>query len=224
MKIPLYVLPAISALPFKSPVFIVVMVMVGASGIAVALMSMAGTASSTMLTRTGSSAAPAIHAIYSEAVLHGTASWELAPPDLDEIRRRITAILKKKGLHWKKFLYMSIGVVLFTLVYYSPPWPDAINPDGKASILSTEGKGAIAVFLFAATWWVFEVIPIGVTSLAIGVLQVLFMIRPADKAFNDFMDPNVLFIFGSIVVGLVFTKTGLTTTRCHDGQAQYSTS
>jgi hypothetical protein len=34
-----------------------------------------------------------------------------------------------------------------------------------------EGKGALAVFLLAGTWWVFEVVPIGVTSLAIGVLQ-----------------------------------------------------
>ncbi len=111
---------------------------------------------------------------------------------------------------WKKYMFMSIGVLLFIIVYYSPPWPDAIDPMGKGFELTPEGKGAMAVFLLAATWWVFEVVPIGVTSLAIGVLQVLFFIRPAKEAFRDFMDPNVLFIFGSIVVGLVFTKTGLT--------------
>jgi sodium-dependent dicarboxylate transporter 2/3/5 len=77
-------------------------------------------------------------------------------------------------------------------------------------VLSKEGKGALAVFLLAGTWWVFEVLPIGVTSLAIGVLQVLFMIRKPEDAFRDFMDPSVLFIFGSIVIGMVFTKTGLT--------------
>ena len=36
------------------------------------------------------------------------------------------------------------------------------------------------------------------------------MIRPAKVAFKDFMDPSVMFIFGSIVIGLVFTKVGLT--------------
>jgi solute carrier family 13 (sodium-dependent dicarboxylate transporter), member 2/3/5 len=36
------------------------------------------------------------------------------------------------------------------------------------------------------------------------------LIRPANKAFTDFMDPNVLFIYGSLVIGIVFTKTGLT--------------
>jgi sodium-dependent dicarboxylate transporter 2/3/5 len=62
----------------------------------------------------------------------------------------------------------------------------------------------------AGTWWVFEVVPIGVTSLAIGALQALYLIRPAKVAFRDFMDPSVMFIFASIVIGLVFTKTGLT--------------
>ncbi|MFZ7126539.1 MAG: SLC13 family permease [Desulfobacterales bacterium] len=119
-------------------------------------------------------------------------------------------LFAEKSFDWKKYLFMAIGVLLFCLVYYSPPWPDAVDPLGKGFALSREGKGAIAVFLLAGTWWVFEVVPIGITSLAIGVLQVLFMVRSADAAFKDFMDPSVLFIFGSIVIGLVFTKTGLT--------------
>jgi sodium-dependent dicarboxylate transporter 2/3/5 len=96
------------------------------------------------------------------------------------------------GLGWNKYLFMSIGIILFVIVYYSPPWPAALDPEGKAFALSPEGKGALAVFLLAATWWVFEVVPIGVTSLTIGVLQVLFFIRPAKDAFKDFMDPSVL--------------------------------
>ncbi len=114
------------------------------------------------------------------------------------------------GYNYKKLIWLFLGVFLFIITYYSPPWPDAIDPAGKAFALSTAGKGAIAVFLLAGTWWVFEVVPIGVTSLAIGVLQALFLIRPASVAFKDFMDPSVMFIFGSIVIGLVFTKTGLT--------------
>jgi sodium-dependent dicarboxylate transporter 2/3/5 len=113
-------------------------------------------------------------------------------------------------INWKRLMFLFTGVILFTVVYYSPTWPDAIDPMGKHFELSREGKGALAVFLLAGTWWVFEVVPIGVTSLAIGVLQALFLIRPAKVAFKDFMDPSVMFIFASIVIGLVFTKTGLT--------------
>jgi sodium-dependent dicarboxylate transporter 2/3/5 len=118
--------------------------------------------------------------------------------------------VEKQPINWKRILTLVTGLALFTIVYYSPMWPDAVDPLGEHFILTKEGKGAIAVFLLAATWWVFEVVPIGVTSLTIGMLQALFFIRPAKIAFNDFMDPSVLFIFGSIVIGMVFTKTGLT--------------
>ena len=110
----------------------------------------------------------------------------------------------------RRLFFMFLGIGLFAFIYYCPPLPDAIDPLGKNFELTREGKGALAVFALAATWWIFEVVPIGITALAIGALQALFLIRPATSAFKDFMDPSVLFIFGSIVIGMVFTKTGLT--------------
>ena len=118
--------------------------------------------------------------------------------------------MQQNRVDWKKMGFLLLGVVLFSVVYYSPVWPDAVDPMGKHFELTREAKGAIAVFLLAGIWWVFEVVPIGVTSLAIGVLQALFLIRPARDAFTDFMVPAVMFIFASIMIGLVFTKTGLT--------------
>jgi len=121
------------------------------------------------------------------------------------------AAVKYQGtLDIKRIIFVFMGISLFAIVYYSPGWPDAVDPMGKHFILTREGKGALAIFLLAGTWRVFEVIPIGITSLAIGVLQALYLIRPAKDAFKDFMDPSVMFIFASIVIGLVFTKTGLT--------------
>ncbi len=119
-------------------------------------------------------------------------------------------IAAAKNIDWKKMGFLFLGIVLFAVVYWAPVWPDAVDPMGKHFPLSREAKGAIAVFLLAGTWWVFEVVPIGITSLAIGVLQALFLIRPARDAFTDFMVPSVMFIFASIMIGLVFTKTGLT--------------
>ncbi len=118
--------------------------------------------------------------------------------------------LAKSNFAWKRLLWLAVGIVLFAVVYYAPPWADAVDPMGEHFPLSKQAKGALAVFMLAGTWWVFEVVPIGVTSLTIGVLQALFLIRPAKVAFKDFMDPSVMFIFASIVIGLVFTKTGLT--------------
>lgn len=111
---------------------------------------------------------------------------------------------------WKRVFFLFLGIALFSIIYYAPPWPDAIDPMGKHFSLSVQGKGALALFALAATWWIFEVLPIGITGIAIGVIQAIFLIRKPDIAFKDFMDPSVLFIFGSIVIGLVFTKSGLT--------------
>lgn len=129
---------------------------------------------------------------------------------LPEMPDEIALSPEKPKLEWKRLLFMSIGIILFIIVYYAPPWPDAVDPLGKHFPLSKEAKGALAVFCLAGTWWVFEVVPIGVTSITIGVMQALFLIRPAKVAFKDFMDPSVMFIFGSIIIGMVFTKTGLT--------------
>ena len=145
---------------------------------------------------------------------------------------------KAKWVDWRKHVWMSVGVALFCIVYFCPSFPDAVDPQGGQFKLTHEGKAALALFLLAATWWVFEVIPIGVTSIAIGVVQVLFLIRPgkivmepavgvaepglivtgmvkeilspARVVFGDFMDPAVWFIIGSITFGMVFSKTGLT--------------
>ena len=116
----------------------------------------------------------------------------------------------KAPFDWKRVAFIIGGLALFAFIYYSPAWPDAIDPKGEHFVLSKQAKGALAVFAVAATWWIFEVVPIGVTSLLIGTLQALFLIRKPAEAFKDFMDPSVLFIFGSVVIGMVFTKTGLT--------------
>ncbi len=128
------------------------------------------------------------------------------PPRPDSI----TLAGPTKRIDVKRIFLIFLGLTLFLLVYFSPPWFDAVDPSGEAFALSKEGKAAIGLFLLAAVWWVTEVVPIGVTSIAIGVVQALFLIRPAKVAFTDFFDPSVWFIFGSLIIGKVFSKTGLT--------------
>lgn len=114
------------------------------------------------------------------------------------------------GINYKKIIFLPLGVAVFLIIYFLPDFSDAIDPSGNHFVLTKEGKGALAVFALAGIWWVFEVVPIGITSLTIGALQVLFFIRLPEKAFGDFMNPAVIFIFASMVIGTVFTKTGLT--------------
>ena len=110
----------------------------------------------------------------------------------------------------KRIFFILLGLAAFFAFYLAPQFGPAVDPSGKVFELSQQGKAAIGLFLLAGIWWVFEVTPIGVTGIAIGVIQALFFIRPAKDAFRDFMDPTVLFILGSLLIGLAFTKAGIT--------------
>lgn len=120
------------------------------------------------------------------------------------------APVTRERIDWLKWLALSGGLMLFLGIYFSATPAAAIDPAGKSFPLSHEGKAALGLFLLAALWWVTNVLPLGITAIAIGVFQALFLIRPAKQAFGDFMDPAVWFIFASVVIGVAFTKSGLT--------------
>ena len=129
---------------------------------------------------------------------------------LPEIPDEIKLAPIYKRINWKRIFFILLGLGLFFWFYFMPSLPDAVDPTGKHFPISQQGKAALGLFLMAGIWWVFEVAPIGVTSIAIGLFQALFWIRPAKEAFRDFMDPSVMFIFGSLLIGFAFTKSGLT--------------
>jgi sodium-dependent dicarboxylate transporter 2/3/5 len=111
---------------------------------------------------------------------------------------------------WKRLILLMLGLGLFFAIYLAPCPSDAVDPADRSFPLSHEGKAALALFVLAAVWWVFEVVPIGVTGIVIGVIQALFLIRSPGDAFGDFMHPAIWFVIGSVVLGLAFSRTGLT--------------
>ena len=54
-------------------------------------------------------------------------------------------------LNWKRIFFICLGLGLFSIIYWCPPWPDAIDPMGEHFVLSKEAKGALA--LFALIWF-----------------------------------------------------------------------
>ena len=117
---------------------------------------------------------------------------------------------QKKQFNWKKWIFVAVGLGLFWLFSSFDQLPDAVDTQGKHFVLTKQGQMAMGLFLLAGLWWVFEVVPIGIVSVMIGVMQALFAIRDPSDALKDFLSPAVWFIFGSIVLGMAFTKCGLT--------------
>src|SRR3989339_1003607 len=129
---------------------------------------------------------------------------------LPEMPEEIKLAPKRVAIDYKRIIFILLGLGIFILFYLIPGLPDAVDPGGKVFKLPWAGKMALGLFLMAGVWWVFEVMPIGVTAIAIGLFQVLFYIRPAKDALGDFLDPSVWFIFGSVVIGTAFSASGLT--------------
>jgi len=110
----------------------------------------------------------------------------------------------------RRLVPFLLGGLLFVLSVVLPALPGNVDPQGRFVALTPEGQAALGLFLLAGVWWVFEVIPVGVTAIVVGVAQSLWMIRDSRLALTDFMDPSVWFIVGSLLIGMAFAKTGLT--------------
>lgn len=110
----------------------------------------------------------------------------------------------------RRFIPFLMGLTVFLAMYLAPSLPEVTDPNGVTVALSHQGKAALGLFLMAGLWWVFEVFPLGVTAIAVGVVQSLWFIRDHRLAMTDYMDPSVWFIFGSLLIGMAFAKTGTT--------------
>ena len=99
----------------------------------------------------------------------------------------------------KRLSFIFLGIITFLFVYLMDPLPDAVDPQGQRFQLTREGKAAIALFLLAGIWWVFEVIPIGVTGIsgkkpaeiAIAVAAEVLRVHEKSLARADSLPDNV---------------------------------
>jgi sodium-dependent dicarboxylate transporter 2/3/5 len=109
-----------------------------------------------------------------------------------------------------RIAFIAAGLVALAAAWLAPLLPAATDASGAAVPLTAAGQAALGLFALAALWWGFEVVPIGITGIAVGVLQVVLAIRAPKAALGDFLDPCVWLVLGSLVVGMAFARTGLT--------------
>ena len=91
---------------------------------------------------------------------------------LPEMPEEIILAPPKKVIDWKRIFFILLGLGIFFLFYMIPGLPDAKDPAGKIFHLPGQGKMSMGLFLMAGVWWIFEVMPIGITAIAIGLFQV----------------------------------------------------
>jgi sodium-dependent dicarboxylate transporter 2/3/5 len=99
-----------------------------------------------------------------------------------------------------KKLFIGLGIVALYFIIAALPTPDGLTPVGKK---------AIAMMLAAVLVWVFEVIPIAVSSILFTLLPVVAGIIPLPKVMAHFATPTLFFVFAMFCISIAFQNSGL---------------
>ncbi|MBI2183998.1 MAG: DASS family sodium-coupled anion symporter [Thaumarchaeota archaeon] len=107
---------------------------------------------------------------------------------------------EKKERPWstRRLAGMLLGPVLFAFIYVSPL--DGVNP---------EAKNLAAVFAWAVTYWVAEVIPPAFTALLSSAMAILIGVAPAETVLASYSDPVIFLFVGSFILAKAFQTSGL---------------
>ncbi|MGI9862379.1 SLC13 family permease [Moorella naiadis] len=97
----------------------------------------------------------------------------------------------------KKIYGLIIAVLVSILVYLLP------------SGLSPQGRGALALTLFAIIMWVLEVYPVEVTAILLSTFYVVFNVASPADAFSGYGNDIVWFIFAALIFGMAVEHSGI---------------
>ncbi|WP_199084009.1 DASS family sodium-coupled anion symporter [Sporosarcina sp. P12(2017)] len=96
----------------------------------------------------------------------------------------------------KQFLGLLLGPILFFLILYALPLEG----------LSNEGRGVFATIVLVATWWILEVMPLGITSLLPIVLLPLLTDVTGKEAASSYGDPLNFLFLGGFAIALALER------------------
>lgn len=122
--------------------------------------------------------------------------------------------------HVMKKAIQAVIILLLTLVVWNLP-ASAFGIEG----LTVVQQRIMAIFVYAALMWVFEVVPAWATSISIMVLLLIFtsdsglkwMVQPDEvgtllshkSIMASFADPVIMLFIGGFILAIAATKTGL---------------
>jgi len=112
--------------------------------------------------------------------------------------RPLWIVLLGRSTHLFK---LALGIVAFLFVY---------NMDTPAG-LSPPGQRALAVFVVCVIYWVFNVLPLMITSLLAIALIPLTGVMSSEEAYALFGNSAVFFILGAFILAACMMKSGLST-------------
>ncbi len=100
--------------------------------------------------------------------------------------------------------------VVFFLILYVIPLPEAMGIGGKVSALSPAGKAALAVVAWACIIWIAEAMPVGVTGIILPMLLVLTgAVGKFPQAASGYVTPVAFLCLAAFIFAAIMQAAGI---------------
>ncbi|MEQ1803572.1 MAG: DASS family sodium-coupled anion symporter [Gammaproteobacteria bacterium] len=107
-----------------------------------------------------------------------------------------------------RWLALMGGPVLAACVYFLLP-AEYVGTDGAVRALAPGARGAAAVTIWMALWWITEAIPVYVTALLPLAVFPLLGTATVEVAAGAYGDPLIFLFFGGFILALALERWGL---------------
>jgi len=108
------------------------------------------------------------------------------------------ALESNSKMEWKTTGSVCLAVAVFFLLLFG--LPDTFNRDGKVMT---------AIVSFGVILWIFETVPIGLTSVIVLLLMLLFNVGGTELIYSGFASPAVMLIVGGMMIAAAVNQTPL---------------
>lgn len=102
-------------------------------------------------------------------------------------------------IDYKKIVLGILSIFLYIFLTKLP------TPEG----LTLEGQKALVLMLVAVIWWVFEIVPIGISAVLFTMLLDTLKIVPLSEALSNFTIATIFFILSTLIIAKAFIDSGL---------------
>lgn len=110
----------------------------------------------------------------------------------------------------RKLAKWSVGPALFAALLLLPPLPLVEEAARQAGAPFPKApQAALGGLLWVASWWVTEVVPLGLTGLLAAALFSLLGVVPWSVALSSFANPIIWVFIGGFVLAKAFRKWGV---------------
>lgn len=111
-------------------------------------------------------------------------------------RRPLALVLLERN--WRWVVYAALAMLLVNST--GDPWAQGLDP---------KAQRALAIFMVCIVLWVFNLLPLMITSILALVLPPIMGVMPAQEAYSLFGNKVIFFLLGAFILAAALSRSGL---------------